>query len=101
MSGHGSEQVDKHVRIYKKVFFTLVILTVVTVACSYLNVSIWLGVLIALAVATVKGSLVAAFFMHLAWERKMILAILVLSAFFVAAMMTLILGHYADVPTYR
>ena len=43
--------------------------------------------LLALAVATIKGSLVAAFFMHLISERKLIYAVLVLTVFFFGVML--------------
>ena len=43
----------------------------------------------ALLVATVKGTLVACYFMHLISEKKLIIAVLVLTAVFVAALMIL------------
>ena len=82
MSGHSVEAVQKQVRTYIIVFVALAVLTVVTVAVSYLHLPVHLAVLVALAVATVKATLVAAYFMHLVSEKKLIWAILILSFFF-------------------
>jgi len=101
MSNHSSDAVDKHVRIYKQVFVSLAILTVATVGCSYLELPVVAGLALGLAIAVLKGSLVGAFFMHLAWERKLIFFVLILTFFFFAAMMVLIVGHAADIPVYR
>ena len=47
-----------------------------------------LAVLVALVIALSKGSLVAAFFMHLAHERKVIYWVLILTvAFFIVLML--------------
>ena len=73
------EDIQKHVRIYMAVFASLAVLTVATVAVSYLDVSVPVAVLIALIIASIKGSLVACYFMHLISERSMIYAILLFS----------------------
>jgi cytochrome c oxidase subunit IV len=44
---------------------------------------------VALAVAIVKGSLVACYFMHLISEKKLIYAVLAVTAFFFVALMVL------------
>lgn len=97
MAGHD---VDRLVKIYVWVFVALLIGTAATVGAAYLDVSPWLGVLIGLLIASAKGSLVAAFFMHLVWEKKVILYTMLLTAFFFVVMMVLIMGHSANVPTY-
>ena len=56
------------------------ILTVVTVAVSYLDVSFIEAFFIAMTVATIKGSLVLGYFMHLISERQMIIWILAATA---------------------
>ena len=58
-------------------FIALGVLTVITVAVSYLNVSFIEAFFIAMTVATIKGSLVLGYFMHLISERQMIIWILV------------------------
>ena len=81
-AGHSPEDIARQVRIYMKVFGTLLVLTIVTVLASYVSLPIAVSVAIALTIATFKSGLVAAFFMHLKWERRIIFAILALTVFF-------------------
>ena len=75
---HGN--IQDHVKTYRNVFFGLLFLTVITVAVSYIHFDmIWLGIFVGLLVASIKGYLVAANFMHLNDEKKMIHQILILS----------------------
>jgi cytochrome c oxidase subunit 4 len=87
-SDHAAE-IDKHVRVYISVFVALMVLTIVTVAISYLHLPVTAAVTVALLVATIKGSLVACYFMHLISEKKLIYAVLVLTALFFAALLAL------------
>lgn len=84
---HVSEEVrkhiKKHVQAYITVFVALMALTLVTVTVSYLHLSVWQAVAVALFIATVKGSLVAGFFMHLISEKKVIYIVLIFSAIFI------------------
>ena len=77
MAAETKESIEHHIQIYIKVFIALAILTIVTVAVSYLDVSFIEAFFIALTVATIKGSLVLGFFMHLISEKQMIVWILV------------------------
>lgn len=91
----SAEHVREHIRLYKKIGYALLFLTLVTVAAAGLNVGIALGIVIALLIATTKGSLVAAYFMHLIGERKSIYAALALTAvFFLVLLLIPILGHH-------
>lgn len=66
--GHISD-----VGIYFKVGAALLVLTGVTVGVSYIDWgSTLINVIIALAIATVKASLVILYFMHLKYEGKMV-----------------------------
>jgi len=87
-SGHAVD-IDKHVRVYIIVFVALMVLTIVTVAISRLHLSVPLAVTVALLVAIVKGSLVACYFMHLISEKKLIYAVLALTAAFFVALLAL------------
>jgi cytochrome c oxidase subunit 4 len=58
------------------------VLTVVTVAASYLDVSVGAAIALALTIAAIKGGLVAGFFMHLISERKLIYSVLALTVLF-------------------
>ena len=80
---HTSEgEIKRHVRIYIAVFAALAFLTIVTVAVSYLKLPLSQAILVALTIASIKGFLVAAFFMHLISERVIIFSILALTALF-------------------
>ena len=87
--GHDNspEAVKKEIRKYLYVFYALAVLTGVTVWVSTFHLPIHTAVIIALVVAGTKGSLVAAFFMHLISERKLIYAVLVLTVFFFGVLM--------------
>ena len=87
-SDHAAD-IDKHVRVYITVFVALMVLTVITVAVSYIHLPLAMAVTVALIVATVKGSLVACYFMHLISEKKLIIAVLVLTAVFFLALLAL------------
>ncbi len=81
--------IDRHVRIYITVFVALMALTIITVGISYLHLPVPIAISVALLVATIKGSLVACYFMHLISEKKLIYAVLVLTAVFFAALLAL------------
>jgi caa(3)-type oxidase subunit IV len=94
MSG-STEEVKKHIAVYWKVFGGLMVLTTLTVAVSYLSVAVPVAIGIALIIASVKGSMVASFFMHLTGERKMIFwALAVTAAFWVFLMSLPLLGQW-------
>lgn len=76
---HGHEDIQKHIKVYTGIFLALMALTVITVLVSYLHLPIALAILVALAIAAFKGSLVAGFFMHLFQEKPIILWILLLT----------------------
>ena len=87
MSASDVEAIRKQTRIYVGVFIALAIGTVLTVAVSYLHMPVALAILVALIIASFKGSLVAAFFMHLSHERKVIYWVLLLTVVFFLALM--------------
>lgn len=89
MSTDHAVDIDRHVRIYITVFVALMVLTIVTVAISRLHLPVHLAVTVALVVATIKGSLVACYFMHLISEKKLIYAVLVVTALFFVALLAL------------
>ena len=72
------------------------VLTVLTVLAAQLNVSRPMAIAIALAIALVKGSLVAAYFMHLISERRLVYAVLVFTVFFFGLLLWGPWHHYYD-----
>src|SRR5437868_347536 len=89
-------EVQKHVSTYIKVFASLLVLTCLTVAVFYWQLPIAGAIIVALIVASVKGSLVAAFFMHLKSERGMIFSILLLCALFFLVLLLIPVLTVAD-----
>ena len=89
MTGDHAVDIDKHVRIYITVFVALMVLTVVTVTVSRFHLPVPMAVSVALLIAIIKGSLVACYFMHLISEKKLILAVLALTAVFFVVLMAL------------
>lgn len=87
MDAHSVDDVKKSVKTYFMIFGALMVLTVITVGVSYVHLPLALAVLVALTVATIKGSLVAMYFMHLLHERKVIYWVLALTLIFFIFMM--------------
>jgi cytochrome c oxidase subunit 4 len=90
--GHGAAagaNRDEHpehvtpVLTYVKVYGALLVLTGVTVQVSIMDLG-QLSVAVAMAVAVVKASLVAAIFMHLKWAERFNVMVFVTSLLFVA-----------------
>ena len=76
------DDIDHHVRVYMRVFAALLVLTVITVAVSYLDLSGGPALALGLFIATVKGALVACYFMHLIDEKKLIYWLMALAVVF-------------------
>ena len=89
MTSDHAADIDRHVRIYITVFVALMALTIITVAVSRVHLPLPIAVTVALLVATIKGTLVACYFMHLISEKKLIYAVLVLTAVFFIALLAL------------
>jgi cytochrome c oxidase subunit 4 len=89
MTGDHAVDIDKHVRVYITVFVALMVLTIVTVAVSRFHFPVPIAVSVALIVATIKGALVACYFMHLVSEKKLIYAVLALTVVFFVALIAL------------
>ena len=93
-AGHSAADIDKHVKVYIIVFVALMVLTIVTVAIARVHLPTPIAITLALIVATIKGGLVAGYFMHLVSEKKLILAVLALTVAFFAVLLALpILTH--------
>jgi cytochrome c oxidase subunit 4 len=93
-----THDVAVQVRGYMAVFGTLFVLTIATVAVSYLHLPHLPAVAVALAIAAVKATLVALFFMHLKSERKTIYLTLALTAVLFVVLFSFTLWTEADHP---
>ena len=92
--------IDRQVKTYILIFATLMVLTIVTVAISRLHLPVHTAVAIALLVATVKGGLVASYFMHLISERKFIYWVLAVTvAFFLVLLLIPLWAHFEPITT--
>ena len=91
-----TQDIKKEISGYMKVFGALAVLTIVTVAVGSLKFGIGLAIVIAMVIATVKGSLVASFFMHLAHEKKLIYLLLCITLVFLMALFFITFGTIGD-----
>src|SRR5438309_1532516 len=73
------EAIKKSVRTYWMVGAALFAFTAITVAVNQVHLAVPLAITVALIIATIKGSMVAAVFMHLSHEKKWIYAALILT----------------------
>ena len=74
-----SSEVKKSIRTYMAIGVALLVFTGITVAANQFHFGVPVAVTVALIIATMKGSMVAAVFMHLSDEKKWIYAALVLT----------------------
>jgi cytochrome c oxidase subunit IV len=96
---HG---IQKHVRGYLMVGGLLLAFTAITVALSYVHFGTdKANIAIAMLVATLKAAAVAAVFMHLAAEKRLIYRILIFTGFFVLGLFWLTLFAWYDYPIFR
>jgi cytochrome c oxidase subunit 4 len=100
---HAHSQIMPHHEVpYVLVFFALVGLTIVTVAVAMHRFEPELvNVLIALVIASIKGSLVALYFMHLKYEGKLIYLIFIVPLclcvlLIMALIPDVVLNHYGS-----
>ena len=96
MTEPHAEDIKKTTRVYILVFVALLALTMITVAVSTLHLSTTAAITVALIIATIKGSLVASYFMHLISEKKLIYVVLILTVIFFVGLMLLPVGSFSD-----
>lgn len=89
MNAHDQEAITRSVRTYARVFAMLLALTLITLGAARLDLAIPVAIGVALVIATLKGSLVASFFMHLIAERPPVYAVLILTGILLAALLVL------------
>src|SRR5258708_17873120 len=61
---------ESHSKTYLNVLAALAVGTALTVGASYVHLGHWGNIILGLAIATVKASLVVMFFMHLKYEQR-------------------------------
>ena len=80
-------EVKKSVRSYITVFVALMAFTLITVAAASFHFAVPIAITIALIIAAMKGSMVAAVFMHLSHEKQAIYGALLLTLIFFIVLM--------------
>ena len=95
-SDHDIIDIQRHIKVYMTIFAALAVLTIITVAASYLDLSTGEAILLALTIASIKGSLVAGYFMHLISEKALITWILMLTAGFFFVLMFIPMASFID-----
>lgn len=65
-------EMKKHVRSYLMIGVALLVFTVITVAVNQVHLTEVAAVVVALIIASMKGSMVASVFMHLSHEKRWI-----------------------------
>ena len=79
--------IQKSVRGYMTVFVMLMIFTVITVAVARIEFSVPVAIAVALVIASMKGTMVAAVFLHLNHERWWVYGTLLLTVLFFAVLL--------------
>ena len=100
-AGHDDHDHDiaSHIKTYLIIFGALLLGTVITVLMYYVDFSsMAVTVAVALFIATIKAFLVAAYFMHLMSEKKLIYSLLIISGIFFTGLMGLTLWGSHDTP---
>src|ERR1043165_6187877 len=82
-------EVQKKVRTYFSIGAALLVFTGITVAANQVHLVMPIAITVALVIACMKGSMVAAVFMHLSHERKWIYGSLLLTVVFFIVLMTI------------
>ncbi|MEK6687859.1 MAG: c-type cytochrome [Gemmatimonadota bacterium] len=81
---------DSHHVNYRKIYFTLLILLVISVAGPFIGIG-WITLVTAFGIALIKANMVIQNFMHLKWERRIAKLVLATSL----ALMVLFYGAVA------
>ena len=82
-------EIKKSVRSYMTVFAMLMLFTIITVAASRFHLAVPVAIMVALIIAAMKGSMVAAVFMHLSHEKRWVYGTLLLTAVFFLGLLLL------------
>ena len=85
---------------YAIIISTLLALTLLTVAAAYVNLG-RLNIVVALAIAVLKATLVVLFFMHAKYSPKRTQLVIIAGIFWLAILLFMTLSDYASRIDYR
>ena len=80
-------------RVYFAVFLALIVLTGITVQVAYLDLGL-LNTPIAIAIASLKATLVILYFMHVRWSESLVLLSILVSVFTLILLFAFALSDY-------
>jgi len=80
-------------KVYVGIFLSLMVLTAATVAAAYVNLGAF-NIVVALAIATLKATLVVLFFMHARYSPGRTQLVIICAVFWLAIMLALTLSDY-------
>ena len=83
-----AEAVRKSVRTYMMIGAALLVFTGITVAANLLHLPVAAAITLALIIASIKASMVAAVFMHLNHEKRWVYGSLILTVVFFIVLMS-------------
>jgi cytochrome c oxidase subunit IV len=89
--------VSEHIvppKVYIGIFASLMVLTAATVAAAFVSLGEF-NIVIALAIATVKATLVVLYFMHARYSPKRTQLVIVCAVFWLAIMLALTMSDYS------
>ena len=94
MSGRHVEHAEHHLpkNLYFVIFGALMVLTAMTVGLAFVNLG-QMNIVVALAVAVVKASLVVMFFMHLKYESHLTKVVLGAGVFWLVLLLGIIMDY--------
>ena len=80
-------------KVYVGIFLSLMVLTAATVGAAYVNLGPF-TIVIALAIASLKATLVVLYFMHARYSAKRTQLVIICAVFWLAIMLALTLSDY-------
>ena len=92
----ASEEHRQHVipiAVYVGIWATLMFLTALTTGVSFIELGDW-NIVLALVIATIKGTLVVLFFMHLFYSSKLTKVTVIAALFFLFLLLSLSMTDY-------
>ena len=81
-------------KVYIGIFLSLMVLTAATVGAAYVNLGA-MNIVVALAIATLKATLVVLYFMHARYSPKRTQLVIISAVFWLAIMLALTLSDYS------
>lgn len=95
----SAESIKKETKNYIMIFVIIAALTLITASLALVHLEMSTRIVIALAIATLQGTLSVCYFMHLISEKKLVYSVLILTAVFFVTLMALTLTGHHDIRT--